>query len=87
MGFFRIIALAFVALSVIYVSISFYSRAVRRDKLQRAWLEDGAQGDRDAYVREGLAEYDVSFRRRLILGVYVVPMVIVGTIVYLVNYA
>ncbi len=86
MGLLRIFGLAFLALSVIYVSVSLYSRAVRKEKLRQAWIEDGSPGDRDAYVREGLSEYDVSFRRRLILGVYVVPMVIVATILYLVNY-
>ena len=86
MAVLRLLFLAFVVLTVIYVSVSFYSRAVRRDKLRRRWLEDGGEGDREAYVKAGLKDYDGSFRRRLILGVYVVPMAVVATIVYLVNY-
>ena len=42
---------------------------------------------REAYVRHGLKDYDGSLRRKLILGVYVVPMALVGLIIYLVNFA
>ena len=86
MGVIRIFFMAFVVLTVIYVSLSLYSRAVRKGKLEQAWIEEGREGDREAYVRAGLAEYDSSLRRRLILGVYIIPMVIVGSILYLVNY-
>ena len=86
MGVIRLFFMAFVVLSVIYVSVSLYSRAVRKGKLETAWLVAGANGDKDAYVRAGLNDYHSSLRRRLILGVYVIPMVIVGTILYLVNY-
>lgn len=86
-GLLRLFGIAFVVLTVIYWSVSFYSRAVRRDKLEALWEENGAIGDRDSFVSDGLAEYDRSLRRRLILGIYVVPAVIVAGIVYLVNYS
>ncbi|MBM1220266.1 hypothetical protein JQU17_08540 [Ponticoccus sp. SC2-23] len=86
MGVIRLFVVAFVVLTVIYVSISLYSRAVRRDKLEREWDEEIREGDRDAFVKEGLADYDGSLRRRLILAVYIIPVAIVGTIIYLVNY-
>lgn len=86
MGVIRLFVIAFVVLTVIYVSISLYSRAVRRDKLEREWDEEIREGDRDAFVKEGLADYDGSLRRRLILAVYIIPVAIVGTIIYLVNY-
>lgn len=86
MGVIRLFFMAFVVLSVFYLSISLYSRAVRKGKLEREWEEDGRQGDRDAFVKAGLVDYDSSLRRRLILGVYIIPMVIVGTILYFVNY-
>jgi Ca2+/Na+ antiporter len=86
-GLIRIIGLAFVALTIVYVCVSFYSRAVRKEKLGQWWEEGGREGDREAYIREGLKEYDKSLRRRLILGVYLIPTVIVTVIVYLVNYA
>lgn len=86
MGVVRLFFMAFVVLSVIYLSLSLYSRAVCKGKLEEQWIEDGREGDLRAYVKAGLAEYDRSLRRRLILGVYVIPMVIIGVILYLVNY-
>lgn len=86
MAIVRLFIIGFITLSVVYVCVSLYSRAVRREKLERAWEEDGAQGDRDAYVRAGLVDYDGSLRRRLILAVYVIPAILIGTIVYVVNY-
>lgn len=86
-AFLRLIFFALVGLSIVYVAVSIWSRRVRRGKLEREWDEEIGVGDREAFVRRGLAEYDGSLRRKLILGVYVVPMVFVGTIIYLVNYA
>ncbi|SMY06154.1 hypothetical protein [Flavimaricola marinus] len=86
MGVIRLFFIAFIVLSVFYVSLSLYSRAVRRGKLEQRWIEEGREGDQEAYVKAGLVDYDSSLRRRLILGVYIIPMVIVGTILYLVNY-
>jgi hypothetical protein len=82
----RFLLMGFVVLTVVYVSVSLYSRAMRRRKLRRHWDEKIGTGDRDAFVRKGLALYDRSLRRRLILGVYIIPMIVVGTIVYIVNY-
>ncbi|MFV0361015.1 hypothetical protein [Tropicimonas sp.] len=75
-----------IVLTVIYVCLSLWSRSVRRGKLQRQWDEDIRSGDRDAFVEAGLEEYDHSLRRRLILGVYVVPLVLIGIIIYLTNH-
>ena len=87
MAIIRLFVMAFIVLSIVYVCVSLYSRSVRRDKLEREWEEEGSHGDMDAFVRAGLKEYDSSLRRRLILGVYIIPAVIVGGIIYLVNYA
>ncbi|WP_371038288.1 MULTISPECIES: hypothetical protein [unclassified Rhodosalinus] len=82
----RLIIFGFVALTVIYVSLSLWSRAVRREKLEERWAEKGRKGDREAFVRRGLERYDGSVRRKLLLGVYVVPICLVAAIIYFVNY-
>lgn len=84
-AFARFAVIGFLVLTVIYVSVSMYSRAARRDKLIRQWEEEGRPGDRDAYLREGLAEYDDSFRKKLLLLIYIVPTVAVAAIIYLTN--
>ena len=82
----RLIVVGFVVLTVVYVCLSLWSRSVRRRKLNAEW-EETRQGDREAFVEAGLTEYDGSLRRKLILGVYVVPTVTIAIIIYLVNYA
>ena len=84
-GLIRLIVFGFIILTVIYVVLSLYSRSVRRGKLHQEWEDEGIEGDKDDWVRAGLKEYDRSLRRKLILGVYVVPLAVVGTIIYLIN--
>lgn len=82
----RLIIVGFIVLTVIYVSLSFYSRSVRRTKLRQKWEEDIRRGDRDEYVRRGLKIYDRSLRRKLLWGVYIVPVVTIAVVIYLVNF-
>lgn len=82
----KLFLILLVALSVVYVSLSLYSRSVRRDKLEREWDEEIGEGDRDAFVKDGLKDYDQSLRRKLILGVYIVPILLIGIIIYFTNY-
>ncbi len=89
MGFVRLVLFGFLAMSVVYLSISVYSRSIRREKLEDAWAEDNVGSDdmvaRDAYVADGITAYNTSFRPKLIGLVYVIPTVIVMTIVYITN--
>ncbi len=82
----RLVVFGFIILSVIYIALSFYSRNVRRRKLKEWWEEEGRPGELDAYVEAGLKEYDGSLRRKLILGVYVIPVTVVSAIIYFTNF-
>ncbi len=75
-----------VVLTLVYIGISLYSRSVRRGKLEAEWDDEDMTGDRDVFVEQGLRDYDGSLRRKLILGVYVVPVLLMGLIIYLVNF-
>ncbi len=85
-GFIPVLLIGFLILSVIYVAVSIWSRQVRRGKLARRWEDEGQKGDREAFIHEGLEDYDDSFRRKLILLVYIVPLALVATIIYAVNF-
>jgi hypothetical protein len=75
-----------VVLTIVYVSLSLYSRSVRRGKLEDHWHRKGMTGDREAFVQRGLKTYDRSFRRKLILGVYIVPLSLIAILVYVTNF-
>lgn len=82
----RLLIVGFIVLTVIYVCLSLYSRAVRRGKLIRQWEAEGRPGDRAQFIAEGMRAYDSSLRKKLILGVYVVPVTLITVIIYLTNF-
>ena len=89
MRFVRLVVFGFIALSIVYVLVSLYSRSVRREKLEKEWAErypDGGDPEaRAAFLDDGMAAYHSSLRKRLILLIYILPPIVVGTIMYLVN--
>ncbi len=85
-GIFRAAIFGFIGLSVIYFLVSIYSRSVRREKLEKRFDAGGVAGERDAYIEDGMRDYEKGLRKRLIWLVYIIPMVVVGVTIYLVNY-
>jgi hypothetical protein len=83
----RLMVVGFIVLSVIYVCLSLYSRAVRKGKLRAQWHEEQPDQSLDAFLHEGLEDYDKSLRRKLILSVYVIPVILVSVVIYLTNFA
>jgi hypothetical protein len=82
----RLAVVGFVVLTIVYVCLSWYSRGVRRDKLEAEWDREGMTGDREAFVDEGLRDYDSSLRRKLIWGVYIIPVTAVMALIYFMNF-
>lgn len=86
MQFVRLVVFGFVALSVIYVCLSLYSRSVRRERLENEYDAAPVDGvSRDDYVENGMIEYSAGLRPKLLLGVYVVPAVAAAIVIYLTN--
>ncbi len=93
-GILRLMVFGFVAMTVMYVTISIYSRSVRRERLEKEYdsgeavedIPDDIKPDRDSYIEGGMIAYQKGLKRRLIWLVYVVPTAVVAVIVYLVNY-
>ncbi|MBO9434559.1 hypothetical protein J7394_10120 [Ruegeria sp. R13_0] len=85
-GAMRLFLVLLVLQTITYFALSLYSRGVRRRKLETWWDEKGKQGNKEAFVERGLHVYDNSFRRKLILAVYIVPWVAIGALIYIVNY-
>lgn len=87
----RLVIGGFVALSVVYVCLSLYSRSERRRKLRAEWnegsLAGNPPGDYDTFMQKGMAEYESSLRKKLIWGVYIVPCALIALIIYLTNFA
>ncbi len=85
-GGIRLFLIAFAILTVVYFYLSIRQRWRVRRALEEEFDKDQPGGDRDEFVRQGLVEYETSLRRRLILGVYIIPLIIVATLVYVTNF-
>ena len=89
MGLVRLVVVGGIILTVIYFSISIYSRSIRRERLEDRWAEDHPDGgdaaDRTAYIDAGMAKYESGLRKKLILLVYVIPVIAVVTILWITN--
>ena len=86
----RLAVFGFIGLSVVYLLVSIYSRSIRREKLEDRWDRDNEGKDDDAartsFIEDGMRDYEQGLRKKLIWLVFVIPMVIMGITVYLVNY-
>ena len=76
-----------IGLSVLYLLIGIYARSVQREALERQWDEGDGAGERADYVREGMDAYRNSLRRRLILLVFVLPVVAVAVVIWAINFS
>ena len=89
MSFVRLVVFGFLALSVVYLCISLYSRSVRREKLEEEWDKtapaDATPDMRANFIASGMSVYESGLRKKLILLVYVIPPIIVGSIIYFIN--
>ena len=89
MGFIKLVVFGFIGLSIIYLSVSVYSRSVRKERLEDRFdtenPDGGAPGARETFITEGMVAYSSSIRPKLIGLVYVVPTVVIGAIIYTIN--
>ena len=76
----------FVLLSLAYWIISAYSRSIRRETLENEFDAGGITGLREDFIAQGMARYEHGLRKRLILLVYVIPVVLIVVIAYFVNH-
>ncbi len=88
----RNIILIFLVLSLIYAVLRFTSRYTRRQKLiseYEAGPKEASQKDtsQEVYVAAGLKKYDKSLRPKLFVFVFLIPIMIMGVLIYLAQYS
>lgn len=82
----RQFVLAFVGLSVIYLISRWFAASLRRESLEEEFDTEIMEGDRDAFIEEGMQKYRKSFRRKALVLVYIIPLVLYMIILYLNNF-
>src|SRR5690606_11397174 len=66
-GFIRLAVFGFLAMSVVYILMSIYSRSVRREALEKEWDALHPAGDRtderETHIEAGMKDYEKSLRK------------------------
>ena len=88
-GFLRAIVIWAVAGAIAYFILRIYARSLRREALEKEWDADPKSdaAARDAFIEKGMTDYEGSLRNRLLLIIFVLPFIVIATLLYLVNYA
>ena len=70
-------AVLMAVLTGIYIALGWYMRWDRARRLEDEHASgEGSALTREDYVAKGMAEYDRSWERKLLLGVYIIPVLI-----------
>lgn len=81
----RMVILWALVLPVVHWLVATYARSVRREALEREFDNGGESGTREDFVERGLAAYQTSLRARLLVLVYVLPILALLAIAWAVN--
>lgn len=82
----RFLVLALIVQTVIFAILWIRWRNAKQEELAQDWLSQGQPGDREQFIDQGLAESGKQRRTMLFLLVYVLPICIVASIIYLTNF-
>lgn len=82
----RLLIFGLIVLSLIYIGLSWHFRAQRRKRMERDWEETGRPGNREAYIAEGMTQYERSLRRKLLWLVYILPVSAMVLLIWLTNF-
>lgn len=87
-GFLRLAIFAIIGLGGAYFLMSIYMRSLRREALEKEWDATAGEGlpPRETFIDEGMAAYERSLRAKLIWLVVIVPLVLFGLVLYLMNF-
>lgn len=85
-GIIRNLIIILVLLTAVYAVLSFLSRRRARDRIAGEYA--GAETDmpKEDFIDTGLRKYQRSYRPKLIIGVYLIPLMVASLLIYLANF-
>jgi len=86
-GLIRLTVMLVVALTLVYVCLLFWARSGERQRLHRVWQAEQPEMTETAYVRAGMDRYDPVIKKRLLWGVYILPIGSIVGLIYILNSA
>jgi hypothetical protein len=86
LGWIRLAVVGYVGLTIVYFIMKVYLRSVQRERLEKRFDAGGIDGDRTAYIDEGMARYDKSLKKNLLWLIYIIPTAAVAVTLYILNF-
>jgi len=87
----RNIIILFLLLTIVYAILSFTARMRQRSLLTAEYKTQSElkqiTEDEEVFIARGMKRYARSYKPKLILGVYVIPGLIIGFLIYLAQYS
>ena len=83
MALLRVLLVALVFQTVVFVSLWFYAKARRRERLQQDWAASEKTQTLDTYLLTGKKAFEAGLLRQLVIGVYLVPSGLLALLIYL----
>lgn len=84
LAFIRFAMILFILLSLIYIAAMIWARAAEIRRLEAEWRE-APEGNQRDHIRAGLDHWRGSWQRRLLLGVYIIPICGIAAVIYFNN--
>lgn len=81
----RMIILWLVVLPLVHWIVAVYARSVRREALERDFDDGGEAGTREEFIARGMADYEHSLKKKILVLVYILPVLAVVAIAWAVN--
>jgi hypothetical protein len=82
----RNIIVIILVLTLIYAVLSAKARRQYKDKLAGAYEASDKSEDKALFITKGLSRYQRSYRPKLILTVYFIPIAVMSLLIYLANH-
>ena len=82
----RILVLFLLVLTALYVCLLMYFRTAHRERLIARWASELRVGDRDAFIDEEMTGYMKSLKLWLAVVIYIVPIGVGATLIYVQNF-
>ncbi len=89
-GLVRNIVIIFLILTVAYAILSFTARVKHRVLLESEYKSQSElrqmSEEKEIFIARGMKKYARSYKPKLILGVYIIPGLVMGLLMYLAQY-
>ncbi len=85
-GLVRNLVIIIAVLTAVYAALSYLGRRRAADKVRGDYTKSQTPLSEEAFLDAGIAKYQKSLRRKLIVGVYLIPLFFAGLLIYLAQY-